>query len=286
MTTTTLPIRSTRRRWTPRRALVLIVITIAALLALASFVSPLLYTLIGSVTPSRDAGDQGMFPSFDNYVRVFESGFPRFFLNSLIITVITVIATLLLSAMVAYPLSFFRFRTRRPIEALFMLGLMIPYQVVLLPLFLTYAKTDLLNTYWSVIIPMVAFGMPFSVFLLLRFFRELDEGIIEAAVIDGASAGRIFWTIILPLSRNVLITIAILRAIFAWNEYLFAYTFISSRNNLTLVLGLNDFIGAEGLVDWGPMFSAIAFSVLPALLAYILLNKYMIAGLADGATKE
>lgn len=277
---------STRRRWTARRFVVVVTLAVLAILALVTFISPLVYTLLGSIAAPTSGDDRGVFPYFGYYVKVFESGFAVYFVNSLAITVATVIATVLLSAMVAYPLSFFRFRSRGIIESLFTLGLMIPYQVVLLPLFLIYAKAGLLNSYWSVILPMVAFGMPFSVFLMLRFFRELDHGILEAAVIDGASAARIFWTIVLPLSRNVLITVATLRAIFAWNEYLFAYTFISSRDRLTLVLGLNDFIGAEGLVNWGPMFSAIAFSVLPALVAYIFLNRYMIAGLADGATKE
>ncbi|WP_336629749.1 MULTISPECIES: carbohydrate ABC transporter permease [unclassified Microbacterium] len=286
MTTTLAPTPAVRYRGArTRKRLATAIIGIIAVLALAGFVTPLIYTMIGSLQPPL--GDQkAAFPYFPNYAAVFQAGFGAFFGNSLIITVITVIATVLLSAMVAYPLAQAQFRGRKALDWILTLGLMIPYQVVLLPLFLIYSQLHMLDTVWTVIIPMVAFGMPFSVFLMVPFFRGLDRGVLEAAVIDGAGPTRIFWTVVLPLSRNILITVGVLRAIFAWNEYLFAYTFIRSQARQTLVLGLNNFIGSEGLINWGPMFAAITVSVLPALVVYMFLNRYLVAGLADGATKE
>ncbi|MFQ9441331.1 MAG: ABC transporter permease subunit, partial [Acutalibacteraceae bacterium] len=149
---------------------------------------------------------------------------------------------------------------------------MIPYQVILIPLYITYAKFKLLDTYFSLILPQVAFGMPMAVQLFLAFFKDFEEDMIEAAVIDGSSIGRAFISIVAPICRNIIITIATLRAIFSWNEYIFSYTFISSKKMMTVVLGLNAFVGEEGLVDWGPTFAAIAVTVIPTLIVYMFEN--------------
>ena len=162
---------------------------------------------------------------------------------------------------------------------------MIPYQVVLIPLYITYSKIGLLDTYWALVLPQVAFGMPFSVQLFLAFFADFENDLLEAAVIDGCGIGRAFLSIVVPLCRNIIITIATLRAIFSWNEYVFAYTFIRSKKMMTVVLGLNAFVGEEGLVDWGPTFAAISVTVIPTLIVYMFLNKYMQSGLSEGAVK-
>lgn len=267
-----------------------IAITLIAIVLLLLFVYPLMYTILGSLKTYEDfiSSPQYALPVklyWGNYVKVFENDFLKYFINSVIIAVFVVIITVILSSMVAFAISKLRFKGKRQLELYFLLGLMVPYQVVLLPLYLTYSKIHLLNTYWSLILPQVAFGMPFSVQLFLAFFSDFDNDLIEAAAIDGCSIRKAFTSIVIPMCRNIMITIATLRAIFSWNEYIFSYTFINSKRMMTVVLGLNAFVGEEGLVDWGPTFAAISVTVIPTLIIYMFLSKYMQAGLTEGAVK-
>lgn len=267
-----------------------ILITLTAIVLLILFVYPLVYTILGSLKTYEDfiSSPQYALPVkvyWGNFVKVFDNDFFRYFINSVVIAVFVVVITVVLSSMVAFAISKLRFKGKRQLELFFLLGLMVPYQVVLLPLYLTYSKIHLLNTYWSLILPQVAFGMPFSVQLFLAFFADFDNDLIEAAAIDGCGIGRAFISIVIPMCRNIIITIATLRAIFSWNEYIFSYTFINSKRMMTVVLGLNAFVGEEGLVDWGPTFAAISVTVLPTLVIYMFLSKYMQAGLTEGAVK-
>lgn len=267
-----------------------VAIMLVALIVLVFFVYPIIYTIINSFKTYDDflANPQYALPTefyFGNYARVAENSFGRYFINSVVVAFFVVIFTILLSCTAGFALSKFRFRGRGKLEMLFLLGLMIPYQVILIPLFLTYSKLHLLNSYFSLILPQVAFGMPFAIQLFIAFFKDFENDIFEAAIIDGCSVGKAFISVVLPMCRNVVIAIATVRAIFSWNEYLFAYTFISSRRMMTVVLGLNTFVGEEGLIDWGPTFAAITATVIPTLIIFMFLNKYMVSGLSEGSVK-
>lgn len=268
-----------------------VMVTIVSVLVFLLFVYPLIYTVLNSLKTYDDftSSPQYALPAkvfFGNFVKVFQSDFIRYFINSVVIAVLVVVFTVVLSATTAFAISKFRFRGKKIAEIYFLLGLMIPYQVILIPLYLTYAKFKLLDTYFSLILPQVAFGMPMAVQLFLAFFKDFEEELIEAAVIDGSSIGRAFISVVAPICRNIIITVATLRAIFSWNEYIFSYTFISSKKMMTVVLGLNAFVGEEGLVDWGPTFAAIVVTVIPTLLVYMFLGKYMQSGLSEGAVKS
>lgn len=267
-----------------------IIITMLSLLVFLLFVYPLIYTIINSLKTYEDftSSPQYALPTkifLGNFVKVFKSNFAQYFLNSVIIAVLVVTFTVVLSAATAFAISKFRFRGKKITEMYFLMGLMIPYQVILIPLYLTYAKIKMLDTYFSLILPQVAFGMPMAVQLFLAFFKDFEEDLLEAAVIDGSSIGRAFISIVTPICRNIIITVATLRAIFSWNEYIFSYTFISSKKMMTVVLGLNAFVGEEGLVDWGPTFAAIVVTVVPTLIVYMFLGKYMQSGLSEGSVK-
>ena len=267
-----------------------IIVTILSLLVFLLFVYPLIYTIINSLKTYEDftSSPQYALPAkifFGNFVKVFKSNFIQYFLNSVIIAVLVVTFTVVLSAATAFAISKFRFRGKKITEMYFLMGLMIPYQVILIPLYLTYAKLKMLDTYFSLILPQVAFGMPMAVQLFLAFFKDFEEDLLEAAVIDGSSIGRAFISIVAPICRNIIITVATLRAIFSWNEYIFSYTFISAKKMMTVVLGLNAFVGEEGLVDWGPTFAAIVVTVVPTLIVYMFLGKYMQSGLSEGSVK-
>lgn len=268
-----------------------VMVTVVSVLVFLLFVYPLIYTVLNSLKTYDDftSSPQYALPAkvfFGNFVKVFQSDFIRYFINSVVIAVLVVVFTVFLSATTAFAISKFRFRGKKIAEIYFLLGLMIPYQVILIPLYLTYAKFKLLDTYFSLILPQVAFGMPMAVQLFLAFFKDFEEELIEAAVIDGSSIGRAFISVVAPICRNIIITVATLRAIFSWNEYIFSYTFISSKKMMTVVLGLNAFVGEEGLVDWGPTFAAIVVTVIPTLLVYMFLGKYMQSGLSEGAVKS
>ncbi|RKJ49747.1 carbohydrate ABC transporter permease [bacterium 1XD42-54] len=268
-----------------------VMVTVVSVLVFLLFVYPLIYTVLNSLKTYDDftSSPQYALPAkvfFGNFVKVFQSDFIRYFINSVVIAVLVVVFTVVLSATTAFAISKFRFRGKKIAEIYFLLGLMIPYQVILIPLYLTYAKFKLLDTYFSLILPQVAFGMPMAVQLFLAFFKDFEEELIEAAVIDGSSIGRAFISVVAPICRNIIITVATLRAIFSWNEYIFSYTFISSKKMMTVGLGLNAFVGEEGLVDWGPTFAAIVVTVIPTLLVYMFLGKYMQSGLSEGAVKS
>lgn len=268
-----------------------VMVTVVSVLVFLLFVYPLIYTVLNSLKTYDDftSSPQYAMPVkvfFGNFIKVFQSDFIRYFINSVVIAVLVVVFTVVLSATTAFAISKFRFRGKKIAEIYFLLGLMIPYQVILIPLYLTYAKFKLLDTYFSLILPQVAFGMPMAVQLFLAFFKDFEEELIEAAVIDGSSIGRAFISVVAPICRNIIITVATLRAIFSWNEYIFSYTFISSKKMMTVVLGLNAFVGEEGLVDWGPTFAAIVVTVIPTLLVYMFLGKYMQSGLSEGAVKS
>jgi len=226
-------------------------------------------------------------PSFENYINVLRNpSFYIYFRNSIIITFFVVFFVLVFSSTAAFAIEKMYFRGKRSLLVYFLLGLMIPMQVCLVPLYMIFTRLGWTDSYIGVIIPQVAFGLPLSIYLFSNFFRYLPNDVIEASIIDGCSAIQLFWHIVLPMSRNIIITLSILRCVFSWNEFMFAYTFTKSKDLQTITVGLRDFIGAFGYTDWGMTFATITLTILPALVLYFFLGKYMVAGLSDGAVKS
>lgn len=266
-------------------------IVISLIIALL-MVYPIIYSALSGLKTLREFQ---LYPSYalpksfnlDNYRYVLaESDMPRYFINSIAIMAIVVIAVLWLSATAGFAIERMRFRGRRQMMVYFLIGLMIPMQVCLAPLYLTFSRLNWTDSFIGVIIPQVAFGLPLSIYLFANFYRFLPGDILEASVIDGCSAMQMFLRIVLPLSRNTVMTLAIMRAVFSWNDFIFAYTFTKSKRMQTVTLGLRDFVGAYGYTDWGRTFATITITILPTLLIYFLLGKYMVAGLTGGAIKE
>lgn len=225
--------------------------------------------------------------NIQNYIRAVEtSNLGLYFKNSILVLLITIAALVLFSSTAAFALEKMRFRINQGILSFFLLGITIPIHVTLIPLFQIYRDTHLLNTYWALIIPQIGFNLPLSIYLFITFYKFVPDTIMEAAAIDGASVWRIFSHIILPMSKNCMITVVTMNTIFIWNEFVFANTFISDSELKTIPIGLFDYIGAKGMVDWGATFSAISIFLLPVLIVYFLLNKGIIAGMTTGAVKE
>ncbi|WP_291048921.1 carbohydrate ABC transporter permease [Herbiconiux sp.] len=254
-------------------------------------VYPLAWLFITSVRTEQDfaGGNPFALPTeitFDNYARAFATGnLGLNILNSLIVTLGSIVVIVFLGMMGAYALQVLGFRFSRFVRALFLVGIIVPVQVALVPLFVDYAAVNLLDTYQSIIIPLAGFALPTSIYLFSSFYEYIPGEIYEAASLDGAGPYRIFAQITLPLSVNTMVTVAMVNSIFIWNDFIFANTFVLTDDLKTIPLGLQNYIGAMGKVDWTATFAAVCVSITPLLLVFLLLNKAMTYSLASGATK-
>ena len=254
-------------------------------------VYPLVWLFLTSVRTEHDFTTNNAFalPSavtFDNYVRAFQVGnLGLNIVNSLIVTMGANLLIVLLGMMAAYALQVLGFRLSRFVRGLFLIGIIVPVQIALVPLFIDYSSVNLLDTYPSMIIPLAGFALPMSVYLFSSFFEYIPRETYEAASIDGAGPYRIFGLITLPLSVNTVVTVVLVNSIFIWNDFIFANTFVLSDGLKTIPLGLQNYIGAMGNVDWTATFAAVCVTITPLLLVFLILNKAIIYGLESGATK-
>ena len=254
-------------------------------------VYPLVWLFLTSLRTERDyaSGDPFSLPSsitFDNYARAFGTGnLGLNIVNSFVVTMGANILIVLLGMMAAYALQVLGFRFSKWIRGLFLIGIIVPVQIALVPLFIDYSSVNFLDTYQSMIIPLAGFSLPMSVYLFSSFFEYIPRETYEAASLDGAGPYRIFGLITLPLSTNTVVTVVMVNSIFIWNDFIFANTFVLSEGLKTIPLGLQNYIGAMGKIDWTATFAAVCITITPLLLVFLVLNKAMIYGLESGATK-
>lgn len=254
-------------------------------------VYPLAWLFITSLRTESDFvnGNPFALPSeitFDNFARAFEVG--NLWLNianSLIVTMGANILIVVLGMMAAYALQVLGFRFSNLVRGLFLLGIIVPVQIALVPLFIDYSAVGLLDTHISMILPLAGFAFPLSVYLFSSFFEYIPRETYEAASLDGAGPYRMFGLITLPLSVNTIVSVVMVNSIFIWNDFIFANTFVLSDGLKTIPLGLQNYIGAMGNVDWTATFAAVCVTVTPLLLVFLVMNRAMIYGLESGATK-
>lgn len=204
--------------------------------------------------------------------------------NSLLIAAVKVPLGLLLSAAAAYAIARMRFRFHRVVLALIAVGSMVPIQIALGPLFTTMTALDLLDSRAGLILPYLAFGIPYQIFVLYGFFRAIPDELEESARLDGASTVRIFWQVILPLARPALAALFILDFVATWNEYAMATTLLRSQGNWTVPLAVQSFSTQHG-TDYGPMNAFIFLSAIPVLVVYLMFQRYFVQGALAGAVK-
>ena len=254
-------------------------------------VYPLAWLFITSLRTEHDfaTGDPFALPTsltWENYARAFETGdLGMNILNSFIVTMGANFLIVLLGMMAAYALQVLGFRLSKFVRGLFLIGIIVPVQIALVPLFIDYSTINLLDTYPSMIIPLAGFALPMSIYLFSSFFEYIPRETYEAASLDGAGPYRIFGLITLPLSVNTVVTVVLVNSIFIWNDFIFANTFVLSEGLKTIPLGLQNYIGAMGKTDWTATFAAVCVTITPLLLVFLVLNKAMIQGLESGATK-
>jgi raffinose/stachyose/melibiose transport system permease protein len=218
--------------------------------------------------------------TFANFARAFREGdIPRFMLNSAIVTAGSDLLIVILGMMAAYAIYVLGFRFSRLVLALFLAGIVIPVQVVLVPLFIDYSHIDLLNSYPSLILPLAGFGLPISVYLFGSFYSYIPGEVYEAAALDGCGPYRVFLRITTPLAVSTIVTVIFINSIFIWNDFIFANTFLLTESLRTVPLGLENYMGEMGATDWTATFAAVSVTATPVLLAFLVLNRALVRGL-------
>ncbi|WP_378143697.1 carbohydrate ABC transporter permease [Cnuibacter sp. UC19_7] len=221
---------------------------------------------------------------FSSYGRAFAGGVGDYFLNSIIVTVASVIATTLLSAWAAYGLTRITIPFSKPILYVIIGGLMLAPTVAVIPLVKLLQGWGIYDTYWALIILYTAFRIPFTTFLIRSYMIDLPIEVDEAAVLDGARSSQIFWRIVLPMSAPIITSAVILQVLFAWNEYLFALIFIGSDSLKTLPVGLAT-LSSRAVTDFPSVFAGMTIAAVPMIALFFLCQKYFIRGLSDGIGK-
>jgi raffinose/stachyose/melibiose transport system permease protein len=223
--------------------------------------------------------------SFENIAKAWEiSSMGLAMFNSLFVSVVTLIITLVLGALTAYALSRFQFRLRGVIFGLLLLGMLIPVHSTLVPLFIMLNKLNLLNTYLALILPYFAFELSLSVFVLAAFMSGLPKEMEEAAYMDGSGYWGIFIKIMFPLSMPALSTVAIIGFLRYWNEFAFALVFINDTALKTLPLSLSIFSNGYS-TNYSLTLAAMAVSVVPVIILFIVLQERIMKGMVAGAVK-
>jgi raffinose/stachyose/melibiose transport system permease protein len=265
---------------------------VAALLLLLALavvtIYPLVWLLLNSLKEADELFDRSWtFPQawhWGNYTKAWGFGLGHFMANSVLITGVSVAAIVLLSALAAYTLVAHRFPGRGVLHAAILGGLIVPPEVSLFPLFKIMLVLGIYNTYWAMILPDIAYGLPFTVLLLRAYMTLIPPEMAEAARIDGAGMLRCFWSIYLPLSRPALAAAALVQGMRVWNEFVFALTFVGRDALRPLTVGLTTF-GDSLHTDWPVLLAGLVISIAPVLTVFLLMQRQFMGGLTAGALK-
>ncbi len=273
-----------------RRRLVSRTLTYVAAVVVGLFsVFPLFWMVLTSLKPNYQiiTPEPVWWPAefqWGRYQRVLESGFTRYLRNSLIVATGTVGMGLLVSIFAGYALARFRMPLRRFLVMVVLATQMFPVAVLLIPFFMVMRNLGLLGSLWGLIIAYLAFITPLMIWILRGFFQSIPAELEEAAQIDGCSRFGAMWRVIMPLAGPGIAAVSIFAWIAAWNEFLFALTFISGDQLRTLPVGLTQFVGRDA-VDHGAIMAASVLFTLPVVIFFLFVHKKLTTGLVAGAVK-
>lgn len=223
-------------------------------------------------------------PTLENYVTAFRPEFRTYFLNSIIVSGISVIVTVTLALLAAYSFARGTLLLLTALMGLVVLAQMFPHSAIIIPIYKMMREADLLNTHLSLVIAYVSVTLPVAIWMLRGFLLKLPISLEEAAAIDGAGPIRVFFEIVVPLARPGIIATAVYVLIVTWQEFLFALSFTSTKEMRTLPVGLNDFIGQYG-IRYGELMASSVMVSLPVIAVFFFLQRYFVAGLTAGAVK-
>lgn len=266
--------------------------TVAFILAIfwlvVSFM-PFVFMVLNSFKEKFEMLTKGVFQlpdslNWNNYTEVLKGGFGTYFKNSVIVLGISLILLLFIAACASYPLARFKFKLANPIYALIVACMSIPVHITLIPVFKMAKSTGLYDSIWALIGPYIAFAVPISVFILTSFMKEIPREIEESAEIDGCGKIQMFFSMILPLAKPGLATLAIYNGVNMWNEFSFAYTLTQSSENRTLPLAIWEFQGQYSMNT--PMIMAVlTLTLLPMIIMFIIFQDKLVKGMTAGAVK-
>ena len=263
------------------------------------FAAPLVWMVSTSIKPESQAasGQIAFLPdpvssaprqAMENYTKVWTDPtilFPVYLRNTLVIAMLSVAGMTLSSAIVAFGLSRVEWRGREGVMALILATMMIPFPVIMAPLFVVFKSLGLNGTLAPLWLP-AWFGGAFNIFMLRQFFRGLPKELDEAAIIDGCSTWGVFWRIALPLSKPALAVVALFHFIFVWNDFLGPLVFIRNQDQYTLAQGLQLYQGQAGMTPWNLLMAASTLVVLPIVVLFALAQRTFVRGGAADGLKE
>ncbi|PKQ23553.1 MAG: ABC transporter permease [Actinobacteria bacterium HGW-Actinobacteria-5] len=277
-------VRGRRAKVTPLRVLIGALLTALAVVVLY----PLLWMAIsGFKTNAELFGDAWGLPAqwrFSNYVQAWDYGVVHYIVNSLIVTVGSILLVTLVSSFAAFALVQVRIPLGQPMLMLILGGLMLSETVALVPLFRILRSLDLYNTLIGIIILYTAFRIPFTTFLIRAYMIDLPTELRDAAIVDGASLWQMFWRVTLPLCYPILISAAILQALFSWNEFVFALVFIKDDALKTMPVGLMA-LQSKLTTNWPVVFAGLTISAIPMVLAFLFGQRHFVRGITEGLGK-
>ena len=259
------------------------VLGIFTLLALAPIVG-ILFTAVA------DPSGAATFGTFDgihlgNFKTAWEEGnFGSYLKSSVLVAVVVVLAAGFMSILSGYAFGLMRFRGHQALFYLFLFGLTIPTEAVIVPLYYDFRDLSLVNTYWALILPQTASSVAFGTFWMRAFFRGVPKSLVEAARIDGASSWFTLWRVLLPLARPAVLTMTVLLFMWTWNEFLLALVMVSDENLRTAPLGLSFFQG-RNTSDLTLLAAGSVIVALPVVILYVFLQRHFIRGMLSGAVK-
>ena len=250
--------------------------------------APLLWIILNSFKTNQEMFmDSLALPEvwqFGNYAKAWSMGLYRYFGNSVLVSAIALVGILVLASFLAYGLTRFRAKGSNIIFVIVLGGMALSEQIALVPLYNILQALHLYDTYAAVILPYIAFRIPFTVFLMRAYFITIPEELEEAAVVDGYNSLQIFTKIIVPISKPIFASCAIVNLNFVWNEFLFANVFLSNKAIQTIPIGLMTFKG-DLKVDYTTTLAGLIIASMPLIILFLLMSKQFVRGLTSGAVK-
>lgn len=226
----------------------------------------------------------GKAPSLDNYVQALNEGdFLRYFINTVFVSLAATLLTVVVNVMSGYAFAKYQFKGKKLLFGIVLATLMVPLEVIMIPIFKVIVATSLYNNLWGLIIPAVA--SPTAVFLVRQYYVGIPDAYMEAARIDGASEFGIMMKIMIPMAKPIVSVLCIFSFMWRWNDYLWPKLVINSKTKYTLQLALANFSG-EYSVNWSSLLAMSVISMIPVLIVFVTLQKYIIGGMTAGGVKE
>ncbi len=262
----------------------LVVFTVATI-----SIYPILLMILSSFKKSVDISKDplGIPSSFslDTYRTLLSKiPFTTYFMNSLFVSVVSVVLIVVVCSLASFYIARFKFSWNHALFFIFLLGMMIPIKLGIVPLFILMRDLGLINSLWSLILMNTATGIPLSILILTGFFKTMPSELEEAARMDGAGNLRVLWYVVLPLMRPALGTVVIINFIAAWNDFFFPLIFITEKMKRTIPVGMMSLFG-EHSADWGSLFAGLTLASLPMILLFFIASKQFMEGLTAGAIK-